>query len=52
MMQSQIGLDVFAEDTITSLVNKNYKLLAKHINLPEIVRFIDLLRQTQETRLL
>lgn len=50
--QSQIGLDISAEETITDLVHNNKNLLEKHISEKEVSTFITLIKKKRDCRYL
>ena len=46
-MQSQIGFDLAAEDTITHLLNSNRRLMERHITEKEVANFLTLIRRNK-----
>ena len=41
-IQEQIGFNLLAEDTMTSVLHNNPKLLEKYVKTPHIERFVEL----------
>ena len=49
-MQSQFGWNIFAEETVTSLLNSNQKLMKEHITFKEIDAFLSQVDHSKDPR--